>query len=63
MKDQERKALLLSVWLQRPADKRTSRDLFVFYGEIERTRPELLKRGHGDPYQQLKVDLRGYITF
>jgi hypothetical protein len=46
-----------------PADKRTSKDLFMFYGEIERTRPELLKRGHGDPYQQLKVDLRGYITF
>jgi hypothetical protein len=44
-------------------DKRTSKDLFMFYGEMERTRPELLKRGHGDPYQQLKVDLRGYITF
>jgi hypothetical protein len=63
MKDQERQALVLSLWLLRPADKRTSKDLFMFYGEIERTRPELLKRGHGDPYQQLKVDLRGYITF
>jgi hypothetical protein len=30
---------------------------------VERARPELLKRGYGDPYQQLKVDLRGYITF
>ena len=63
MKDQERKALVLALWLQRQADKRTSHDLLVFYGEIERTRPELLKRGHGDPYQQLKVDLRGYVTF
>jgi hypothetical protein len=63
MKDQERQALVLSLWLQRPADKRTSHDLFTFYKEIERTRPELLKRSHGDPYQHLKVDLRGYVTF
>jgi hypothetical protein len=63
MKDKERQALVLSLWLQHPADKRTSHDLFVFYGEMERTRPELLKRGHGDPYQQLKVDLRGHVTF
>jgi hypothetical protein len=61
--DKERQALVLSLWLQRPADKRTSHDLFVFFGELERTHPELLKRGRGDPYQQLKVDLRGYITF
>jgi hypothetical protein len=63
MKDKERQALVLSLWLQRPADKRTSNELLVFYGEMERTRPELLKRGHGDPYQQLKADLRGYVTF
>ena len=63
MKDQERQAQVLALWLQRPVDKRTSKDLLVFYGEMERTRPELLKRGHGDPYQQLKADLRGYVTF
>jgi hypothetical protein len=63
MKDKEGQALVISLWLQRPADKRASKDLFVFYGEMGRTPPELLKRGHGDPYQQLKVDLRGYVTF
>ena len=63
MKDKERQALVLNLWLQRPADKRTSHELLVFYGELERNHPELLNRRHGDPYQQLKVDLRGYVTF
>ena len=63
MKDKERQALVLSLWLQRPVDKRTSNDLLMFYRELDRTRPELLKRGHGDPYRQLQVDLRGYVTF
>jgi hypothetical protein len=39
-------------------DKRSSNDVFVFYGELQRTHFELLQKGHGDPYQQLKVDLR-----
>jgi hypothetical protein len=61
MKDTDRKAALLKLWLVRPSKKRTGSDLLKFYGELEQSRPELLKRRHGDPYQQLKVDLRGHI--
>jgi hypothetical protein len=61
MKDAERQAQLLSLWLQRPPHRRTGNDLLIFYGELGRTHPELLKRGNGDPYQQLKVDLRSHI--
>jgi hypothetical protein len=61
MKDTDRKAALLKLWLVRPSKKRTRSDLLKFYGELEQSRPELLKRRHGDPYQQLKVDLRGHI--
>jgi hypothetical protein len=62
MKDKERQVVLLSLWLHRPPDRRTGNDLLTFCGELERDRPELLKRGHGDPFQQLKVDLRGHIV-
>jgi hypothetical protein len=61
MKDTERLPQLLFLWLQRPIEKRTENDVLIFYGELERGHPELLKRGKGDPYQQLKVDLHGHI--
>ena len=61
MKDTQREAALLDLWLQRPEEKRTENQLLAFYGQLEKTRPALLKRGHGDPYQQLKVDLHGHI--
>ena len=61
MKDAERRPLLRKLWLERPEDKRTGNDVLAFYGWLEQNRPKLLKRGHGDPYQQLKVDLGGHI--
>jgi hypothetical protein len=61
VKDAERRARLIQLWLLRPPGKRTENDVLAFYGELERTRPKLLSRAHGDPYQQLKVDLRDYI--
>jgi hypothetical protein len=63
MKDRERQALVRDLWLRRPADKRTENDVLMFYGEIKDARPELLKRGRGDPYQHLMADLCGYVTF
>ena len=39
-------------WLERPVQSQF---------ELEQNRPDLLVRGRGDPYQQLKVDLRGHI--
>jgi hypothetical protein len=41
--------------------KRTGSDVLMFYSELFTSRPELLKQGEGDPYQQLKVDLHGHI--
>ena len=56
-----RKAQLLSLWQQRPEGKRTEQDLMLFYGDMERAFPHLLKRTGGDAYQNLKSDLRGHI--
>jgi hypothetical protein len=61
MKDSERKARLLELWWDRPRGKRTEHDVLAFYGELERLHPELLSRRVGDPYQNLKSDLVGYI--
>jgi hypothetical protein len=62
MEDKERQAQILSLWLKRPPDKRTVDDVLMFYGELVKTHPELVKPGHGDPYQQLKIDLRGHVS-
>jgi hypothetical protein len=61
MKSNERKARLLSLWLQRPESRRTENDLLIFYGDMERAFPHLLNRHGGDPYQKLKSELRGHI--
>ena len=61
LKDDERRRRVVALFLQRPPEKRTENDVLAFYGWLEQNRRELLKRGQGDPYQQLKVDLRGYI--
>jgi hypothetical protein len=59
MRDIERRQELRKLWLKTPENKRRGDDVLVFYGRLEQERPELLKRGHGDPYQQLKSDLSG----
>lgn len=59
--ERERKARLLSLWLQRPDGKRTEHDLALFYGKMERAFPQLLKRRGGHAYQNLKRDLSGHI--
>ena len=61
MKDQERRARLLSLWAQRPVGKRTENDVVVFYGEMERRFPQLLNRRTADPYQDLCSVLKGHI--
>jgi hypothetical protein len=61
MNDKERQARVRELWLERPAEQRTGNGVMAFYGYLEKNHPELLKRSHGDPYQQLKTDLRGLI--
>jgi hypothetical protein len=43
----------------RPSEERTETGVLLFYGWLEKHHPELLPTGPGDPYQHLKVDLRG----
>jgi hypothetical protein len=57
----ERKAQILSLWQKRPSGKRTEKDVVIFYGEMERSLPHLLSRQHGDAYQSLMRDLKGYV--
>jgi len=57
----ERRLSLIQLWLQRPLEKRTRDHVLEFYGWLEQNRPELLKRGHGDPYQHLQADLSTHI--
>lgn len=61
MKSEERRARLLSLWFQRPESQRTENDILNFYGDMERAFPHLLNRRGGDPYQNLKGELRGHI--
>jgi hypothetical protein len=35
--------------------------MVIFYGWLEQHKPELLKRGQGNPYQQQKTDLASHI--
>ena len=57
----EHKAQILSLWTKRPDGKRTEHDVLAFYGEMERDFPRLLNRRDGDPYQNLRRDLKGQI--
>jgi len=61
MTDAERRSLVRDLWLMRPPKRRKEDDVAIFYGALERTCPELLKRVRGDPYLQLKEDLRDLI--
>ena len=61
MDDAERQDGILKLWFQRPRKKRTRHDLHAFYGELVQKHIELLVHLKGDPYEQLKTDLRGHI--
>jgi hypothetical protein len=60
-RDAERLSVLRGLWLTRSVEKRTDNDVLAFYGWLEQYRPDLLNRKNGDPYQNLKSDLRGHI--
>lgn len=54
-----RVARVRQLWNARPYAERTGTQVLMFYGWLEKHYPDLLKHGKGDPYQHLKVDLRG----
>jgi hypothetical protein len=49
---QNAKKMLVSLWLQRPPDKRTEHDAFVFCLEVQQNRPDLLAKGYGGPCER-----------
>jgi hypothetical protein len=59
--ESERRSSVRQLWLERPPQERTDTDVLNFFGWLDEHHPELLKRGSGDPYQYLKVDLKGLI--
>jgi hypothetical protein len=61
VREAERLRRLIRLWLARPENNRTEKDLVVFYRWLEENRPELLKRHDDDEYRQLEADLRDYI--
>ena len=61
MKDDERIRRLIPLWLKRPENQRTEKDLVIFYRWLEENHPELLKRHNDDEFRQLKADLQDYI--
>ena len=63
MKKPERYHQLIALWLQRPPEKRTENDLFMFHADMEREHPELLSpdRASDHRYQELYTALRDHI--
>jgi hypothetical protein len=62
MKDRDREAALVSLWLSRyPPEKRTADNVIAFYGWVRDNRPELLKHQCHDKFLQVKADLRNHI--
>ena len=60
MRSKEKREKIRELWLDRqPENKRQRNDVLIFFGWLEKNWPELLNRGHGDPYQNLKSDLSG----
>lgn len=60
-REAERVAQVRRLWQERAPKEHTTADVSIFHGWLEQTYPDLLKRGKGDSYQQLKVDLKGLL--
>jgi hypothetical protein len=62
LKNHARKQRLVALWQQRfLPEERTENKISGFCKWLEQNHPQLLKRGHGDPCQQLRIDLRDFI--
>ena len=61
MKNEERISRQRQLWPQRAENKRSESDVLMFHGALTRENPELLNGRHGDSYQHLKSDLRGFV--
>jgi hypothetical protein len=60
MTDADRRAQLLTLWLERSEEERESQPgKLNFLHWLQTNRPDLIVNGRGDPYQILVVDLDG----
>ena len=57
----ERVAQVRRLWQEREPKQHTTADGSIFHEWLEEHHPDLLNRGKGDSYQQLKVDLKGLL--
>ncbi len=56
MRDYEKRQTLRRLWLERPLDRRSERDLVLFHEWLSENLPTLLTRGR-DSYERLRDDL------
>jgi len=61
-KKKDDEAMLIRLWNERPADRRTRADLFVFRGEVQARFPALLLGMPGDDYQHLASILAPHMS-
>ena len=63
MNDTEREATLVGLWQARSEEERKGKfAIMKFHSWLLIHRSELLSKVSGDSYQQLKSDLRNYVT-
>lgn len=57
MRDNEKRQTLRRLWLERPKDKRTEKDLVIFHDFVAENFPALLKGAGRDTFNQLSEDI------
>jgi len=57
-----RRAVVRQLFEARPSREHTEAGIFLFHRWLADRYPELLPRGKDDPYEHLKVDLKGLYT-
>ena len=58
---QEQEHRIVTLWMERPRDRRTADDVLTFYGWLSEHEPALIPKGVGS-YQQLRALLSKYFA-
>ena len=57
MRDNEKRKTIRRLWMERPSDQRTEKDLVIFHEFIAENFPALLKGIHRNTLDQLREDI------